>query len=45
MLFRVLSVADTITLILGPGQDIINQLAWTRGIENINTYTCKVTNI
>ena len=42
ILFRVLSVADTFTLILGPGQDSINQLAGTEGIENLHNIICKV---
>ena len=42
ILFRVLSVADTFTLILGPGQDSINHLAGTYGLENIHNVVCKV---
>ena len=42
VLFRVLSVADTFTLILGPGQDIINNAATTNGLENTSNIVCKV---
>ena len=35
-------MADTFTLILGPGQDMINQLAGTTGIQNLHNIFCKV---
>ena len=42
LLFRVLAIADSFTLVLGVGQDFINVLLNTNGVQNINYIFCKL---